>query len=126
MSHHHSLRDTHLLHCNLLQVSVLRGLLPTLSRIDNLVVETSPGWWTEKFHQSRTEGADLYASLFSAHGFAAAYTSDGQWIIGASQMRDRIMRFGPSGYWSQQDIWIGRDEAMMRRAIRAQFNATVK
>ena len=32
-------------------------------RIDNLVVETSPGWWTEKFHQSRREGAELYASL---------------------------------------------------------------
>ena len=35
-----------------------------------------------------------------------------------------VMRFGPSGYWSQQDLWIGRDEAMMRHAIRAQFNAT--
>ena len=106
------------------EVSVLRGLLPTLSRIDNLVVETSPGWWTEKFHQSRREGAELYASLFSTHGFTAAYTSDAQWIIGAGQMRDRIMRFGPSGYWSQRDIWFGRDEAFMRRAIRAQFNAT--
>ena len=106
------------------EVSVLRGLVPTLGRIDNLVVETSPGWWTEKFHQSRLEGADLYASLFSTHGFTAAYTSDARWIVDADQMRDCIMRFGPSGYWSQQDIWIGRDEAMMRHAIRAQFNAT--
>ena len=103
---------------------MLRGLVPTLGRIDNLVVETSPGWWTEKFHQSRLEGADLYASLFSTHGFTAAYTSDARWIVDADQMRDCIMRFGPSGYWSQQDIWIGRDEAMMRHAIRAQFNAT--
>ena len=51
------------------------------------------------------------------HGFELGFTSGGRWIHDGRQMRDLIGEFGPSGYWSQQDIWIGRDGRMMRRAI---------
>ena len=71
--------------------------------------------------QSRAAGAELYASLFDVHGFELGFTSGGRWIHDGRQMRDLIGEFGPSGYWSQQDIWIGRDGRMMRRAIHGHY-----
>ena len=107
------------------ELSVLQSMLvPTLGRIDNIVVETSPGWWTERFNQSRAEGAVLYASLLSEHGFALAYTSGGRWIRSSRHMHAYIMGFGKSGYWSQEDIWLGRDAQLMVRAVQARYNAS--
>ena len=45
------------------QVNVLRSLLPVLGQLENLVVETSVGWWLRRYNVSRHEGAELYASL---------------------------------------------------------------
>lgn len=101
------------------ELSVLHSLLPTLARVDNIVVETSPGWWSSRYNQSRVAGAELYASLMQTHGFASAYTSSGRWITSAPQMHSYIMRFGDDGYWSQEDVWLGRNASLMRRASEA-------
>jgi FkbM family methyltransferase len=106
------------------ELHVLRALLPDLRRIHNLVVETSPGWWTQRFNLSRAEGVELYASLFSEHGFARAYTSSGRWIESEREMRAFIHSFGPSGYWSQEDVWLGKNAALMARAVSAQYNTS--
>eukprot|EP00964_Phaeocystis_antarctica_P019722 scaffold10883_cov74-Phaeocystis_antarctica.AAC.1 len=45
------------------EVNVLRSLLPVLPQLDNLVVETSVGWWLRRYNVTRDEGAELYASL---------------------------------------------------------------
>ena len=42
---------------------MLRSLLPVLPQLDNLVVETSVGWWLRRYNVTRDEGAELYASL---------------------------------------------------------------
>ena len=42
---------------------MLRSLLPVLGQLENLVVETSVGWWLRRYNVSRHEGAELYASL---------------------------------------------------------------
>ena len=42
---------------------MLRSLLPVLPQLDNLVVETSVGWWLRRYNVTRQEGAELYASL---------------------------------------------------------------
>lgn len=100
------------------EVNVLRALFDVMPVTDNLVIETSPGWWTERFKMNRSFGANLYASLFSRHGFELAYSSSGKWISNAQQMHEFIMSFGASGYWSQNDVWLGRDGKLMRRTIR--------
>ena len=43
------------------ELSVLHSLLPTLARVENIVVETSPGWWTSRYNQSRAAGAERLA-----------------------------------------------------------------
>ena len=102
------------------ELSVIQSLLPTLARVENIVVETSPGWWTSRYNQSRAAGAELYASLLETHGFASAYTSSGIWITSARQMQRYIMSFGSSGYFSQEDVWLGRNASLMLRASEAQ------
>ena len=57
------------------EVLVLRSLLPVLAQLDNLVVETSAGWWLRRYNVTRDEGAELYASLLEKHGFALARVS---------------------------------------------------
>ena len=106
------------------EIHVLRSLLPTIRSIANLVVETSPGWWTERFNLTRNEGASLYASLFERHGFALGYTSSGRWVRSAHEMRSWIHSFSSCGYWSQEDIWIGRDLALMEAAVRRRSEQT--
>ena len=110
------------------EVHVLRGLVSVMASIDNLVVETSPGWWSERHNVSRRDGAELYASLFEVHGFSLAQlacdksthaaphstlfwpqvhgfslavASNGRWISSAEEMRAFVADFGDSGYWSQ-------------------------
>ena len=56
-----------------------------------------------------------------AHGFASAYTSSGKWITSPRQMQRYIMSFGPSGYFSQEDVWLGRNASLMLRASEAQL-----
>ena len=106
------------------EVLVLDALLPNLRCIHNLVVETSPGWWTDRYNTSRAKGAALYASLFREYGFARAYTSKGRWIASAEQMHDYIHSFGRSGYWHQEDVWLTKNASLMLRAVRAQSNGT--
>ena len=72
--------------------------------------------------QSRAAGAELYASLLESHGFASAYTSSGKWITSPRQMQRYIMSFGPSGYFSQEDVWLGRNASLIAlRASEAQL-----
>jgi len=101
------------------ELNVLRALLDIMPRIDNIIIETSPGWWTERHHLNRSFGADLYTSLFTTHGFKLAYSSSGQWITNARQMREFVISFGTSGYWDQQDVWIGRDGKLMQQTIKS-------
>ena len=104
------------------EVHVLNALLPRLGCIHNLVVETSPGWWAERYNINRAKGAALYASLFHEHGFTRAYTSKGRWIASAQEMHAYIHSFGGSGYWHQDDVWLTKNASLMLRAVRAQFN----
>ena len=99
------------------EIHVLQALQPMLSSIENLVVETSPGWWTERHNLTREDGADLYKMLFEKHRFQLAYSSEGKWFSHAESMRRYIMQFGPSGYWSQHDIWFGRNADVMIETI---------
>ena len=99
------------------EIHVLQALQPMLSSIENLVVETSPGWWTERHNLTRGDGADLYTMLFEKHRFQLAYSSEGKWFSNAESMRRYIMQFGPSGYWSQHDIWFGRNADVMIETI---------
>ena len=54
---------------------MLRALLPMIDSVANLLIETSPGWWTSRHNVSRAEGASLYESLFTQQGFVLGYTS---------------------------------------------------
>ena len=38
-------------------------IVAVLPQLDNLVVETSVGWWLRRYNVTRDEGAELYASL---------------------------------------------------------------
>ena len=67
--------------------------------------------------RNRSVGAYLYASLFSQHGFALAYTQYGQWIPSAQLMFEYIMALSDAGYRAQEDLWIGKDPKLLRRTI---------
>lgn len=103
------------------EVSVLQSLLPLLASIDNLLVETSPGWWTNRHHLSRAAGAKLYASLMSAHGFARAVTSGGKVIRDATELQAYIEAFGADGYYGQEDVWLSRNVSLVRQ-LRSRLN----
>ena len=98
------------------EVVVLRSVLPVLARVDNLVVETSVGWWQRRYNVSRDEGAQLYASLLEVHGFPLARVSTGRLLESGEQVRSYIQNAPRDGYWGQVDIWFARDAALLRRA----------
>ena len=64
---------------------MLRALLPMIDSVANLLIETSPGWWTSRHNVSRAEGASLYESLFTQQGFVLGYTSKLQGQIAAQR-----------------------------------------
>ena len=98
------------------EVRVLSSVLPVLPRIDNLVVETSVGWWLRRYNITRDEGAELYASLLEQHGFTMARVSTARLIESGAQMRAYIKAFPKDGYWGQVDMWFARDASLLKRA----------
>lgn len=42
------------------ELHALRSLLSMMPKIDNIVIETSPGWWTERHNQARAQPSSLF------------------------------------------------------------------
>ena len=107
------------------ELGVLETLMPLLPRIDNLLVETSPGWWAKfgamaERNRNRTLGARFFASLLEAEGggFAAARTSTGRVIRTPRRLFEYLMSFPKNGYWGQVDMWLTKDASFMRQSER--------
>lgn len=80
------------------ELEVLRSLGPTLGGVENLIVETSPGWWrrgADPAARNRSAGAELYASLLTrgGGGFVAALTSTGRLLLTPAQLQQYLMGF---------------------------------
>ena len=79
--------------------------------IQNLVIETSPFWWPARQNQSKEEGARLFATLLTQHGFVLAVTPARVYISTGNELADYILRMQGE---HQEDLWFARDATFAR------------
>jgi FkbM family methyltransferase len=128
--------------CEGAELGVLRSLAPLLPRIENLVVELAPGWWSHFENtsasanrggggkmprqrrpgqhwpaQSRESGATQVALLLR-RGYRSCLTSTGRQFTDAAALRRYLLRFPSNGFWAQVDMWCARDAVVQTRARR--------
>ena len=49
------------------ELHALRSLLSLMPKIDNIVIETSPGWWTERHNQARAQPSSFHTRNARTH-----------------------------------------------------------
>ena len=105
---------------------MLRALLPMIDSVANLLIETSPGWWTSRHNVSRAEGASLYESLFTqqkALCWDTPVSCKGRLLRSARAIKQWVNEFGVSGYWLEPGGCggFGRD-TLMRAAVARKYD----
>lgn len=95
------------------ELGVLRSMIEdgSLMAIQNLVIETSPFWWPARQNQSKEEGARLFATLLTQHGFVLAVTPARVYISTGNELADYILRMQGE---HQEDLWFARDATFAR------------